>query len=60
VRDEMGAGGMPYLVRAHDEARAIIRSRMDDDTFSEVWQEGATLTLDDAVALALTETEPDA
>ena len=60
VRDEMGAGGMPYLVRAHDEARAIIRSRMDDDTFGEVWQEGATLTLDDAVALALTETEPDA
>jgi predicted ATPase/class 3 adenylate cyclase len=53
VREEMGAGGMPYLVRNHEEALAIIRTRLDDDVFTEAWQEGAKMTTDEAVALAL-------
>jgi len=53
VREEMGAGGMPYLVRNHEEALAIIRTRLDDDVFAEAWQEGAKLTTDEALALAL-------
>jgi hypothetical protein len=56
----MGAGGMPYLVRNHEEALAIIRTRLDDDVFAEAWQAGAKLTVDEAVALALGETELDA
>src|SRR5207244_3494522 len=48
VREEMGAGGMPYLLRNHEEALAIIRSRLDDDVFAEAWQEGAKLTTDEA------------
>jgi tetratricopeptide (TPR) repeat protein len=53
VRQEMGAGGMPYLVRNHDEALAIIRGRLNDDVFAEAWQEGRKLTVDEAVSLAL-------
>jgi predicted ATPase/class 3 adenylate cyclase len=60
AREEMGAGGMPYLVRNHEEALAIIRTRLDDDVFAEAWQAGAKLTVDEAVALALGETELDA
>ena len=60
ARKQMGAGGMPYLVRNHEEALAIIRTRLDDDVFAEAWQEGAKLTIDKAVALALGERETDA
>jgi len=60
AREEMGAGGMPYLVRNHEEALAIIHTRLDDNVFTEAWQDGANLTIDEAVALALEESGPDA
>jgi predicted ATPase/class 3 adenylate cyclase len=60
AREDMGAGGMPYLVRNHEEALAIIRARVNDDVFAEAWAQGAKLSLDEAMALALEETEPDA
>ena len=54
VRREMGAGGMPNVVRNHEEALAIIRGRLNDDVFAKAWQEGRKMSLDDAIALALT------
>jgi hypothetical protein len=55
VREEIGAGGMPYLVRSHEETLAIIGPRLSDDVFAEAWQEGAKLTIEAAVELALGE-----
>jgi tetratricopeptide (TPR) repeat protein len=60
VREKMGAGGMPYLVRDHEEALAILRTRLDDDVFAEAWQMGTKLTPDEAVELALGEREAEA
>jgi tetratricopeptide (TPR) repeat protein len=54
VREEMGGGGMPYLVRNHEEALEIVRTRMRDDAFAEAWEAGARLTTDEAVEIALT------
>jgi predicted ATPase len=53
VREAMGAGGMPYLVRNHEEALGILRTRLEDDVLADAWEEGATLTIDEAVELAL-------
>jgi tetratricopeptide (TPR) repeat protein len=55
ARERMGAGGMPYLVRNHEEALGMVRPRLGDDVFSAAWQAGATMTLDAAVALAIGE-----
>ena len=60
VREEMGAGGMPYLVEIHEQALAILSTRLNDDVFAEAWHEGAKLTSDEGVALALGETEGNA
>jgi len=35
----------------------IIRSQLDEAAFAEVWEQGRTLTLDEAVALALDSVE---
>jgi hypothetical protein len=51
---------MPYLVRDHEEALAILRTRLDDDVFAEAWQMGTKLTPDEAVELALGEREAEA
>lgn len=53
LREEMGAGGMPYLVRDHQEALASIRGRLNDNEFAEAWEQGTTLTIDDALGVAL-------
>jgi predicted ATPase/class 3 adenylate cyclase len=60
LREEMGAGGMPYLVRAHEEAVAALRTRLDDTAFAQAWEQGARLAADEAVALALAATAADA
>ena len=53
IRLEIGAGVAPYLATIHAEALAIIRRQVDEDIFEEAWEEGLTLTDDEAVALAL-------
>jgi len=56
LRDEIGAGGMPYLVKAHEEAVAALRTRLDDAAFAEAWEQGVKLTADEAIELALATT----
>jgi predicted ATPase/class 3 adenylate cyclase len=51
--EEMGATPMGWLGRANDEALTLIRARLDGAAFAEAWEQGRTLTADDAVALAV-------
>jgi len=59
MRDEIGAGTPPWLAKVNEEALTAIRTQLDDATFTEAWGKGRTLTMDEAVALALGEL-PDA
>jgi hypothetical protein len=38
---------------------ALIREQLDDAAFSEAWDQGRKLTMDEVVALALGELESD-
>lgn len=38
-----------------DETETRTRARLDDAAFGKAWEEGRTLTVDEAVALALDE-----
>jgi hypothetical protein len=53
MRDEIGAGAPPFLARANEEALSAIRAQLDDVAFSEAWDQGGTLTADEAIVLAL-------
>ena len=59
LREEIGAGAPPYLVRTNEEALAAIRAQLDEGAFAEAWEQGRALTVDEALALALEEL-PDA
>ena len=53
LREQIGAGAPPWLVRATEEALAIVRRNLDLYAFATAWEEGVALAVDDAVALAL-------
>jgi tetratricopeptide (TPR) repeat protein len=53
-REEIGAGTPPpYVGTLNEEAIAAIRKQIDEGSFAEAWEQGRTLTLDEAVALAV-------
>ena len=52
LREEIG-GGEPWVARMNEETLATIRTHLDEAGFAEAWEQGRTLTADDAVALAL-------
>ncbi len=43
------------MVKFNDEATGLIREQLDEAAFTEAWEEGRKLTVDQAVALALGE-----
>jgi hypothetical protein len=51
----MGATPIGWLRRGNDEALTLIRAELDEAAFAEAHEQGASLTADDAVALALDE-----
>jgi hypothetical protein len=53
--EEMGATLMGWLRRGNDEALTLIRAELDEAAFAEAYEQGTSLTADDAVALALDE-----
>ena len=53
LREEIG-GGEPWIARMNEHTLSAIRGRLDKDAFAAAWEQGRTLTLDDAVRLALT------
>jgi predicted ATPase/class 3 adenylate cyclase len=60
LREKMGAGGMPYLMKSHDEALAVVRNRLGEAAIAYAWMKGAKLSADEAAALALGESDVDA
>ena len=52
--DEMGYR-VPWVETLADEAADLARTQLDEATFAEAYDQGRTLTLDEALALALTE-----
>ena len=53
--EEMGATPMGWLKRGNDEALTLIRAQLDEDAFTDAYEQGRTLTADEAVTLALGE-----
>jgi tetratricopeptide (TPR) repeat protein len=54
VLREANAAGMPEVDRIeHDYNLAILRSMLDDDTFTAAWSEGRAMTMEQAIAYAL-------
>jgi predicted ATPase/class 3 adenylate cyclase len=51
--EEMGGSPMGWLQRGNDQALTLIRAELDEATFAEVYDEGTSLTADEAVGLAL-------
>lgn len=50
--EEIGARP-PWFSRISRKTLALIHSQLDDAAFAETWEQGMTLTADEAVALAL-------
>jgi predicted ATPase/class 3 adenylate cyclase len=45
--------GEAWVARDREEALDLVRAQLDETAFSKAWEEGARLTLDEAVGLAL-------
>ena len=51
--EQMGTAMLPHLVAENEITLAAIRKQLDEGAFAEAWEEGRTLTADEAVALVL-------
>jgi predicted ATPase len=59
MRQRIGAGE-PWVSAMNEATLAAIREQLDEDAIARAWDEGARLTVDEAVALALGGAAPDA
>jgi predicted ATPase len=53
LQQEAGIPVPLYLARDREELLGVLHEQLDDTAFAAAWEEGAALTLDEAVALAL-------
>jgi predicted ATPase/class 3 adenylate cyclase len=60
LHEEVGMKVPLYQRRRNEEMLEVLHQQLDNDAFTEAWERGKQLTLDEAVALALGEAEPDA
>jgi predicted ATPase/class 3 adenylate cyclase len=60
VFEELGFSLESWMTKEVGDATAATRAQLDDASFDEAWEEGARMSLDEAVALALGESEPGA
>jgi tetratricopeptide (TPR) repeat protein len=56
LHKEVG-GTMPWVTRVKEEALSAIREQLDEAALSKAWELGLTLTADEAVALALDQSD---
>jgi predicted ATPase/class 3 adenylate cyclase len=57
LREEVGVRFRPWGVRMNERTLEIVHAALDDADFRAAWEEGRTLTLEQAVALALDSSE---
>jgi tetratricopeptide (TPR) repeat protein len=55
LRQTTGAPWVGYELRVHEPYLAAARSRMDEAAWSEAWEEGRAMTLEEAVSYAVKE-----
>jgi len=60
LNEDTGFALESWMSKTIDEALALVHAQLDDATFDAAWEQGEQLTLDEAVALALGESEQDA
>jgi predicted ATPase/class 3 adenylate cyclase len=53
VHEEIAWSPESWVTEERDKTRGVIRTQLDEAAFAESWEQGRTLTLDEAVALAL-------
>jgi tetratricopeptide (TPR) repeat protein len=53
LREEIGATEYAWVAEMNEGTLALVRKELDEAAFARAWEQGRTLTLDDAVALAL-------
>jgi hypothetical protein len=51
LREEIGYRGS-WLTAMNEETLTTVRSQLDEGAFAEAWEQGKSLTVDEAVALA--------
>jgi tetratricopeptide (TPR) repeat protein len=54
----MGATALPSAKREHDRTIAAVRAQLDDTAFQATWAEGRAMSLKQAVASALQQSDP--
>jgi non-specific serine/threonine protein kinase len=59
VFNEIGLVLESWMTREVDDATTAVRAELDDDSFDAAWEEGAKMSLDEAVELALAEADED-
>ena len=52
LREELGVR-RSWVIKRNEETLAIVQSELDEALFAEAWEQGRTLTADEAVTLAL-------
>jgi hypothetical protein len=57
LREVTGSPWAPLERRLHDPYLAAIRSGVDEADLGAAWEEGRAMTLEDAIAYALEDTE---
>jgi predicted ATPase/class 3 adenylate cyclase len=60
LRDEVGFALESWMTTETEDALAAVRAQLDAAVFDEAWDQGAKLSLDEAIALALGEPALDA
>jgi hypothetical protein len=53
LQEQLGGRRMISVARRDEKTRAALHAALDDETFARAWEEGALLTSDQAVELAL-------
>jgi predicted ATPase len=57
LRDEIGFALESWMTEETEEALAAVRAQLNEGAFAEAWEDGSKMSLDQAVALALGETD---
>jgi tetratricopeptide (TPR) repeat protein len=55
LHQEVGASMLPYLVAENERTLAEIRAQLDEAAIAEAWEQGRALTMEQAISLALSE-----
>jgi predicted ATPase len=59
MRQRIGEG-TPWISAMNETTLAAVREHLDEDAIAQAWEAGSQMAADEAVALALGESEPDA